>query len=187
MNNPRMRDALLAAEQPSPQLEQRYRERLRALTERRLTTSERVGLVIGLLLAVAVGAWFVRLMLTYPPDNKPFGLLVLKLSLPLCAGWAAYAIVMLRRGTENLRRDGAVLGNLVMLSTVGMVVLLFWDAVHLTDAARGDQKLLIAVLVWTMAGLPYYVSHVVRENNLRLREDLLRLELALAERSAAKE
>ena len=186
MNESRMRDALLASEQPNPELEQRYHERLRALTERRITTSERVGLVIGLLLAAGVAAWFVRLMVTCPPDRKPFGLLVLAVGIVLCAGWAAYAIVVLRRGTQDLQRDSSMLGNLVMLSTAGMVPLLYWASIHQADPALGNRKLLVALLAWTLAGLPYYVLHVVREHSLKLRTDLLRLELAIAERDAER-
>ena len=75
MTEPTLRDQLLAAEQATPELEQRYRERLRALTERRLTTAERGGLVFALVLAAGVAAWFVRLMVTYPPNHNRFCLL----------------------------------------------------------------------------------------------------------------
>ena len=181
MNETRMRDALLASEQPSTELERRYRERLSTILERRITTKDRVGLVIGLLGAVATAVWFVRLLGSPPPACGPIGVIALKWGLVMCAGWAAYAIAFLLRGTENLGRDRPILVNLVVVSAVVPIALLFWKAVHLTDTALGNQKLLVALLVWTMGVLPFCVAHLVRESGLQLRADLLRLELALAE------
>ena len=70
---------------------------------------------------------------------------------------------------------------LVLGSTLVMVGLLMWQGRLLPDPARGNQKMLIALAVWTLAGLPYCVSMFVRTSEIKLRTDLLRVELALAE------
>lgn len=181
MNEPTLRDRLLAAEPPSADLERRFRERLGEITERRLTSADRWGLVVGALAALATIVWFVRLQSPYPEDHPRFGLFVLRIGIVLAAALGAYAIMVLRRGTEDLRRDGSALTQLVLGCTLVMVGLLMWQGRHLPDPARGNQKMLIALAVWTLAGLPYCVSMFVRTSEIKLRTDLLRIEPALAE------
>jgi hypothetical protein len=181
MNDPTLRDRLLAAEPLSPDLERRFRERLKEITERPLTAADRVGLVIGALAALATIVWFVHLLSPYPAGHPRLGLLALRIGIVLAAAFGLYAVLVLRRGTEDLRRDGGMLTQLVLGSTLVMVGLLMWQGRLLPDPARGNQKMLIALAVWTLAGLPYCVSMFVRRSEIKLRTDLLRLELALAE------
>jgi peptidoglycan/LPS O-acetylase OafA/YrhL len=181
MNEPTLRDRLLAAEPPSADLESRFRERLREITERRITSAERTSLVVSALAAVATIVWFVHLLSPYAADHPRLGLFALRIGIVLVGAFGAYAIMVLRRGTEDLRRDGGILTQLVLGSALVMVGLLMWQGRHLPDPARGNQKMLVALAVWTMAGLPYCVSMFVRRSEIKLRTDLLRVELALAE------
>ena len=114
MNASKLRGGLLEAEPPSADLQQRYHERLRALTERRITRVERVSHAFGL------------------------------------AG------------------------------------LMLWAGIETPDPARGNQLILFGLVFWTTMGLPFYLAHMVRQNELRVRLDVLRLELALAERDEAR-
>ena len=182
MNEPTLRDRLLAAEPPSADLESRFRERLKEITERQITPADRAGLVVGALAALATIVWFIHLQSPYPADHPRFGLLTLRIGIVLAAALGAYAIMVLRRGTEDLRRDGSsVLTQVVLGSVLVMVGLLMWQGRHLPDPSRGNQKMLIALAAWTLAGLPYCVSMFVRTSEIKLRTDLLRIELALAE------
>ena len=61
MNTPNLREGLLEAEGRDPGLEARYRERVRALTERRLTGAARVVHALGLLLGLALVVRFLQL------------------------------------------------------------------------------------------------------------------------------
>jgi hypothetical protein len=62
-----------------------------------------------------------------------------------------------------------------------MVGILMWQGWHLPDPARGNQKMLVALMAWCLAGIPFCISMFVRTVEIKLRTDLLRLELALAE------
>lgn len=185
MNESHIREALLATEPPDSELERRYRERLLALTERRITTAGRAVLVIAVLVMLGMAAWFVRLLVSYPASYHPDGMIALPVSLVLIALLAAYAIAALRRGTEDLHRDGLRGAQLVGLCALVMLVLMMWQASHMADPARGNHKILIGLVVWTVAALPYCMAHFVKQSELRVRTDLLRFELTLAERDAA--
>ena len=185
MNESRMRDALLATEMPSPELERRYRERLLAMTERRLTPAKRTALVILLLVMLGVAAWFVRMLVTYPAGSRVDGWISLPVGLILLALLAAYAISALRRGTEDLHQDGLRGMQLVGLCALVMLVLMMWQAYHQADPARGNHKILVGLVVWTVGALPVGMAHFVKQSELRVRTDLLRLELALAQRNEA--
>jgi hypothetical protein len=179
MNDTSLRDALLAAEAPSTELESRYHEKLRSITERRITTRERVGMGIGLAGCVAFGALLVRWMIAYPAHFNPNARPLLWVWLGLLVMLVHYSVAEWRRGV--VRRDGALPAQVVGVCAVVGVALLYWTAVHTPDAARGNHKLLVGVLVWTMAALPYLIVHFVRESEQRVRTDLLRLELAIVE------
>ena len=181
MTEPTLRDQLLAAEPPSAVLESRYRERLSALTERKLTTTERAGLVVGLAGCLAVTVWFIRLFVAYPARYQPDGRAVLPVALGLVVLLAYYAARELRRGVVDLRRDGSLHAELVGLCALVMVLILVWQGMHWPDAVRGNRKILVGLAVWTIAALPYLLVYFVKESERKVRIDLLRLELALAE------
>jgi hypothetical protein len=181
MNEPTLRDRLLVAEPPNADLERRFRERLRQITERRLAPVERAGLAIPVLGTLALIVWFIRLMSPYPPGRPEIGLLALRIGIVLAGALGACAVVLIVRGRESLRRDGTALTLLVLGSTLVMVGLLMWKGLHLPDPVRGNREMLVALLVWCLAGIPFCVSMFVRTSEIKLRTDLLRLELALAE------
>ena len=181
MNEPTLRERLLAAEPPSADLERRYRERLQAISERRITSGERAGLVVAVLAAVATIAWFIHLMTPYPADRPPFGLLALRIGLILAAALGAYALNALRVGTVDHRSDAGM--QIALPSILVMVGLLLWQGRHLPDPARGNQKMLVALAAWTLAGLPIFIFHFIRTSEIKLRTEMLRIELAVAELS----
>ena len=179
MNDHMLRERLLEAEPPNSELEGRYRERLQAITQHRITRGERAGLVAAVLGAAATIAWFIHLMAPSPAGHPRFGLLALRVGLVLAAALGAYAVNVLRLGTANLRRD--LSAQLPLACILIMVVLLLCQGRVLPDPARGDQKMLIALAAWTIAGLPIFISHFMRTSEIKLRTDILRIELAVAE------
>jgi hypothetical protein len=182
VNGSKLREGLLGAEPPSAELRQKHRDRLLALTERRITPAQRVGHVLGLVLALGAAARFVQLFLQHSAGDRPVALAGIAVGLAFCLGWSAFSIALLRRGTEDLRLHGALRTQLVGLFTLALAGLMLWAGIESPDPARGNRLILFGLVFWTTLGLPFFIAQVVRQNEFRVRLDVLRLELALAER-----
>ncbi len=182
MNTSNLREGLLGAEGQDPGLESRYRERVRALTERRLTGAARVGHTLGMLLALALVVRFVQLFVQDRAQGRPEGLAGLGLGLAFCAGWALAELAVLRAGVERHLSHGAVRTVLLAGFTSLLAGLMLWAGIVASDPARGVRLILFGLVFWCVLGLPFLISHWLRESEVRTRIALLRLELRLAER-----
>lgn len=127
-----------------------------------------------------------RLFLEHRADGRPVALAGLAVGLAFTLGWSAFSIVLLRRGTEDLRLHGSVRTQLVTLFTLALAGLMLWAGLDSPDPARGNQLILFGLVFWTTIGLPFLVAHLVQEATVRVRQDVVRLELALAERAEAR-
>lgn len=181
MNGSKLRGGLLGAEPPSVELQRKYRERLGSLTERRITGVERFTHSVSLAISLGLVARFVQLFVEHRAAGRPVMLVGLAVGLAFSTGWSVFAIALLRRGTEDLRLHGFVRTQLVGLFTLALAGLMLWAGIETPDSARGNQLILFGLVFWTTMGLPFYVGHVVQQTELRIRQDVLRLELAMAE------
>ncbi len=187
MNGSRMREGLLAAESASPELEKRYRERMRALTERRLTGVERASHGFGLVLALALVARFVQLFVEQRAAGRPVALAGLAVGLAFSAGWAWAETSVLRSGVDRFFTHAAARAQLIVVFTFLLAGLMLWAGLDARDAVVGTRLMLFGLVFWCAIGLPFLVAHLVRGGELRTRADVLRLELMLAERERAGE
>ena len=186
MNESKLRVGLLVAEPPSEELQKRYRERLSGLTERPLTAVGRVSHIFGLVISLGMVARFVQLFLEHRANGRPVALVGLAVGLAFCLGWGVFSIALLRRGAEDLRWHSFLRTQLVGLFTLALAGLMLWAGLETPDPARGNQLILFGLVFWSTMGLPFYVAQMVQQNELRIRQDVLRLELALAERDEAR-
>lgn len=181
MNDDELRDELLAAEPASPELERRYRLRLRELLVRPFPPAERAGLVIGGLGAIGVGAWIASLLGSARTHSHPGGVLAGWAGIACCALIAVSSLFMLWRGKEHVIRDRRIMTGVVVGAIATMVAVAYWASAHLPDPARGNRLLLVGVLAWVIGALPCYVAHVVHQCKVEVRMDVMRLELAIAD------
>lgn len=187
MNTSNLREGLLGAEGRDPGLETRYRERVRALTERRLTGAARVGHALGMLLALALVVRFLQLFVQDRAQGRPEGLLGLGLGLAFCVGWALAELAVLRAGVERHLSHGAVRTLLLVGFTALLAGLMLWAGIESADPTRGIRLILFGLVFWCVIGLPFLISHLFRDSEVRTRLALLRLELQLAERGGTRE
>ena len=181
MNSSNLREGLLGAEGRDPALEARHRERMRAITERRLTGVARAGHALGLVLSLALVVRFLQLFAQDSARGRPEGLAGLGLGLAFSAGWALAELAVLRAGVERHLSHGAV--RTVLLVGFGSLLagLMLWAGLTSADAARGVRLILFGLVFWCVIGLPFLISWWIRAAELRTRMALLRLELQLAE------
>jgi hypothetical protein len=180
MNESGLREGLLGAEPMSAELERRYRERVRALTERPLTAVQKGNHVFGVVLSLWLVVWFVVQLVKRGGHPGPVGIAGLVVGLVFSAGWGLLALTLLRRGTESLRVHAVLRVMLIGGFTLALLGLMLYAGVTSADAAKGNQLILYGLAFWTALGIPYCVVHVARQSELRLREDVLRLELWMA-------
>jgi hypothetical protein len=177
---------LLGAEPPSDELRRVHRERLRGLLERRISGLERATQAGSLVIALGLIVQFVRLFLVHRTDGRPVVLAALAVGLAFSAGWSVFSIALLRRRAEDLRWHGYLRTQLVGLFTFALAGLMLWAGLEAPDPARGNQLILFGLVFWVTIGLPFYVGQMVRQSTLNVRQDVLRLELAIAERDEAR-
>jgi hypothetical protein len=187
VNTPNLREGLLSAERPDHDLEARYRERVRALTERRLTVAARVGHLVGMVVASAMVVRFLLLFLDDRAHGRPEGLAGLGLGLAFCAGWALAELSVLRAGVERHLSHGAMRTVLLVVFTSVLAGLMLWAGIESPDPVRGLRLVLFGLVFWCVIGLPFLVSYWVRDSEVRTRMTLLRLELQYAERAKRDE
>jgi hypothetical protein len=187
VNTPSLREALLSAEPRDPALVERHRERMRALTERRLTGAARAGHVLGMLLALALVARFVQLFVQDQAHGRPEALAGLGLGLAFSAGWALAELAVLRAGVERHLSHGAARTVLLVGFAALLAGLMLWAGLASTDPARGMRLILFGLVFWCVIGLPFLIAHWLRQSELRVRIALLRLELELPERAGSRE
>jgi hypothetical protein len=185
MNESNLRRGLLGAEPASDDLQRAHRERLRALVNRPISTAERIVQAISLAIGLGLVVQFVRLFLQHRAEGRPTALVGLAIGLAFSVGWSVFSVVLLRRRTEDVRWHGFLRTQLVGVFTLALAGLMLWAGLGTSDPARGNQLILFGLVFWVTMGLPFYVGQMVRESTLRVRQDLLRLELAIAERDTA--
>jgi len=187
MSGTRLREGLLAAERITPALEQRYRERLRALTERRLTPVQRGSHIVGLLIALGLVARFVQMLVQHGTGGRPVAVVGIALGFAFSAGWVLAESAVLRSGVNRFFSHGAVRMLLIVSFTSLLAGLMLWAGLERPDAAQGVRLILFGLVFWCAIGLPFLVAYLVGQGELRVRADVLRLELTLAERGESSE
>lgn len=182
MNRSTLREGLLGAEGQDPGLETRYRERVRVLTERRLTGAARAGHALGMVLALALVARFVQLFVEDRAQGRPEGLVGIALGLAFCAGWALAELAVLRAGVERHPSHGTVRTLLLVGFASLLAGLMLWAGLESHDPARGMRLILFGLVFWCVIGLPFLIAHLLHQSEVRTRIAVLRVELELAER-----
>jgi hypothetical protein len=182
VNTPNLREGLLGAEEQDPDLKKIYRERLRVVTERRLTGPARVAHGIGMLFAVVLIARFLQLFLQSSGHGRPEELAGLGLGLAFSVGWALAELAVLRAGVERLFSHTALRTMLIVGFTSLHAGLMLWAGLESADPARGVRLILFGLVFWCVIGLPFFISYLVKNSEVRMRMALLRMELQLPER-----
>jgi hypothetical protein len=187
MNGTGLRKGLLAAERVTPALEERYRERLRALTERRLTPVQRGSHVVGLLIALGLVGRFIQLFVQHRAGGGAEAIVGLTLGLAFSAGWALAEGAVLASGVNRFFSHGVARTQLIVVFTFLLAGVMLWAGIERPNAAEGIRLILFGLVFWCAIGLPFLMAHLVTQGGLRVRADVLRLELMLAERNPAPE
>ncbi len=177
----RMREGMIGAEPASAELERRYRESLRGLLERRLSPAQRGAAVFALAIGAVMTVVFVAQLVRIGPHARAVQVAGLVVGLLFSAGWAALAVASLRSGLENLRFHSVLRSYLVVGFVTLLMGVMLWAGLSSPDVERGNQLILYGLAFLVAFGIPYLTAQLVRQSELRLRQDVLRVQLALAQ------
>jgi hypothetical protein len=176
-----LKEGLLGAEARDPALEERYRARLRGLTERRLGPAARIVHGVGLVLGLGLSIRFVQLMVSLHAAARAEQWIGLGVGLAFSVCWALAEAAVLRAGVERLFSHGAIRTALIVTFTFLLAGLMLWAGIRSANPARGTHLVLFGLVFWCAIGLPFLMTHLVRSSEVRVRAALLELELARAE------
>jgi hypothetical protein len=177
----RMKEGLLGVEARDPALEERYRARLRALTERRLGSAGRIVHAVGLAIGLALSIRFVQLMVSLHDGGRAEQWIGLGIGLAFGVCWTLAEAAVLRAGVEQLFSHGAIRTALVVTFTFVLAGLMLWAGIQSANPTRGMHLILFGLVFWCAIGLPFLMAHLVKSSEVRVRASLIELELARAE------
>jgi len=172
-------DRLIAAEPLSLDSRQKLQQELHAMFVKELTTPRRVIFAVVAIAAVGSAAVCGFLALTEPrlPVLPRVGLGVGTL---FGLAWAAVAARVCLRGTIDLKVDARRIAAMVWGFTVLMMVFFLMAGMSSHDRLLGLMMIACGLSFLISAGV-YWLNFRIEEAELNTREQLLRLELRLAE------
>ena len=176
-----MRERLLAAaRQSNPMRESQLSQEIQNMLTKQLSKTRRVFLSLVSVGALAGSLLCGYLSLTEPklPMLPRWGLAVGSL-IGLC--WVGVLGAILVKGRLDLKQDSRRIAQMVWCFTIAMMVFFLLAGMTATDPLKGLLLVAQGLAFLIMAGV-YWINHRIEEAELTLREQLLRLELQLAER-----
>jgi heme/copper-type cytochrome/quinol oxidase subunit 4 len=181
-----LRDRLVELESFSPALREQYRKGVDAMLEKRLSTFQRIACSLaGLLgLAFAVGFTIVAIRATSLP---PIARGMFAVTALFGLAWAILSFIVVRRGAMNRKSHINISYGL----TFGFVLIMMMGYLHLglsaPDGIKGIKMILAGMVYLITFGIPALLLKHMNDKDLRLREQLLNMELKIAELAERQE
>lgn len=170
------RNQLLDMESTNPTLQERYESEVEAMIEKQLVGREKAGHILGLVLGLGFLIGFGNVAI-FMSDGLPlFARASFILGSLFGGAFAAMEVVILRKGTINLKTDsmaaaGAVWGFVVIIMTIFLLN---------ADKFPDPTRMLAAMIIFEiMAGLQL-LKAIVERSEVKTQEKLLEIEYQIA-------
>jgi hypothetical protein len=177
----KLRNGLVAQERRSKEMESRFREAVEKMTIKKLSTRLRVayglGGILGLFFAGLLG-WFAWTA----PGGLPFlGRLVLVLGAAFGAAWAGISAYVLKKGSLNIKTDENAAHALLWVFMVLVMTAFLVIGAQAEDRVLGISMVLYGLAFFVVFAIPAFVSMRVNRMESGIREQLLRMEIAMSQ------
>jgi hypothetical protein len=176
-----MRDRLVAQERRSKEMEARFQEAVESMTTKKLTARLRVAYGLGCVLGLFVAGLLGRSAWTAPPELPLLGRLVLVVGATFGIAWAGISAYVLKRGSINLRTDENARHGLMWIFMVLMMTAFLVIGAQTDDRVLGIFLVLCGLVFFVAFAIPAFVSMRVNRMETSVCEQLLRMEIVLAE------
>lgn len=194
MSDSELRDRLLELERITPELEAKYRDKMKSVYERPLTPVSRIANIVAMLMGIGFFLLFstVAVMVWGEPDFPVIGRLMFAFGALFGLAFAVFYAVILRKGSIDLtgwrnvtmkqfRTMHPAVFGLTWAFLVLMTVACQMMGSQMADTARGNQMILGSIVYLVLFGIPLMVLSSATESELLVREKFLQVELQLAE------
>ena len=180
MLDTQMKKKLLALEHPTPSLKEIYEREMKNMIEKELGGYRKVGIIFSLILGLIFFVTFAGTAIYAAPD----------LPYPATAGFvlgsvfglinAVISYRVLKKGSIDLKRDNNMFIGVMWVFLVFMMVISLFLGMEMKDATQGVRMILYSFIFLYMGGL-FLTRNVIENTELNLKENLLRMELKIAE------
>jgi hypothetical protein len=180
MNNKPIRPRLLEMEERTPELEKRFEEEMKKMLEKQIKPSGR----IMWLLTSLVGAYFMihfsylAIVIKDVPWLVRFGFAG---GAAFGCAWVALSIRVLNKGSFRMWRDENAIHGLVFGFSLLLLITLLLLGGQAKDRITGIQLMLSGCIFFIIFGIPSIFNTRINRTESSLREQLLRIELRMAE------
>jgi hypothetical protein len=174
-------DRLLGQQRRDEASEERFKEEMRKMTETKLTTAKRVAWALSGLMGIFFVFLFGYYAWTALSELPLIARLIFVAGAVFGAFWAVICGNILKKGSINLRTDenmvhGLVWGFMVLMMTALLVV-----GGMMNDRVLGIYMVLYGLVFFIMFAIPSVLNLRVNRLELGLREQIVSMQITLAE------
>jgi len=185
-SNKIFRDKLLEMEKPNPTLKEKYEREVQAMVEKKLTGLRKLGTVVSLVMGLGFFVLFGTLAIIAPKEFPVWGRAIWAIGAVFGLTFAALAVLVLKKGTVNLKTDdmamaGLSWGFIVIMATITLVF-----SGQLPDRTIAI-KMLVSLLIFEVAAAVGLLKAIIERSEVKTREKILKIEYHLAEISGKME
>lgn len=179
--NEKLRNQLVEQQLRNKAFEEKFQQEIRQMMEKKLTPLRRVGYGFAGLLSLVLALLFSYYAWKAPAE---FPLLA---RLGFVAGgvfglvWFGLSVWVLKKGSFNLRTDENTANGLTWCVMVIMMTLFMLLGGRMKDQTAGIAMVLNSLAFFVAFAIPAFINLRVNRMELGLREQLLKLELKLAQ------
>ena len=181
MSDQSLRDRLLDLEHQSPELKAKYQKELKKMMEKKLTTFGKIMAAFSVLLGCFFVVFFSYQALTLPPDLPFLARVGFAVGALFGGAWAVLGIWTLRRGSMNVGRFENTTQGLVFGFVLFMLIITGVTGAEAQDRIKGLHMILSGLTFFLVFGVPALFNMRINRTETLLREQLLKIELKLAE------
>jgi len=182
VNDQSIRNRLLEMEKRNPDLEEQFKKEMKKMLDRKLKLFEKIAWTVTSLVAAFMVIFFsyMAIVLKEVPWLVRVGFIE---GAVFSAAWVALSIWILKKGSINLLKHENAIHGLVF----GFVLLLLMNMLllggQIEDKTTGIQMMLSGAIFFMVFGIPAIFNMRINRTEYTLREQLLKIELKMAELS----
>jgi len=140
-SNKTFRDKLLDIEKPNPTLKDKYEREIQAMVEKKLTGLRKLSTVVSLVMGLGFFVLFGTLAVIVPKEFPLWGRAIWAIGSLFGLTFAGLAVLVLKKGTVNLKTDDMAMAGLNWGFIVIMATIILVFSGQLPHRAKMLQKL----------------------------------------------
>lgn len=176
-----LRNRLLEQQQIDEEAEKRFRMEVCRMTEKKLTFIGRISWSFVGIIGILFAALFAYKSWSMPTEIPLLARLVFVGGAIFGVAWVLIAVHILRKGSLNLKTDENTVHGLTWLVMVLMMTAFLLIGGQMENRILSISMVLYGLVFFVIFAIPAFISLRINRLELTIREQLLRMEIRLAE------